>query len=127
MLHTLGSERLANDASDALVTRSSDGSLQIALWNAVEPGQSAAAKHFHLKVTGLKNTAAVTITRVDGKHGDTYGAWQAMGSPRFPTHEQVDLLKAAAVAGVEESTRLKDGSLDVEIPQTGLAVVRITR
>jgi xylan 1,4-beta-xylosidase len=127
MLHKLGAERLANDAGDALVTRENDGSLEIALWNPVEPGQTAAPKHFRLRITGLKNTAAVTIARVDTKHGDSYDAWKGMGSPRFPTREQVTQLKVAAAAGDDESTSLKNGSLEIDVPESGLAVVHIAK
>ncbi len=127
MLHTLGTERLANSAADTLVTRGSDGSLRIALWNSVEPGQTASPKHFHLKLTGLKDTAAVTIARVDATHGDTYGAWQAMGSPRYPTREQVSRLRAVAKVDSGESLQLIQGGLDIEVPQSGLVVVHVAR
>ena len=127
MLHTLGTERLANDAADALVTRGSDGSLRIAIWNPVEPRQTSQPKHFHLKLNGVDSTATVTVARVDAKHGDTYSAWQAMGSPRYPTHEQVEQLKAVAKDGPDESLHLMQESLDVDVPQSGLAVVQITR
>lgn len=125
MLHTLGTERLANDAADALVTRSGDGSLEIALWNPVEPGAAAPTKHFHLQVSGIKGAAAVMMTRVDAQHGDTYGAWKTMGSPRFPTHAQVQQLVATSSAGAAESTQLQNGALDVDVPESGLAVVKI--
>ena len=37
MLHHLGSERLANDSKDALVTRRADGTLVVAVWNMADP------------------------------------------------------------------------------------------
>jgi xylan 1,4-beta-xylosidase len=127
LLHTLGNERLRNEAADALVTRRGDGSLEIALWNAVEPGQSAPTRHFHLKITGLAGTGTVTIDRVDETHGDTYRAWQTMGSPRFPTPAQVESLQATAAAGPPEIVRWSGGTVDVDVPQSGLALVHVSR
>ena len=127
MLHTLGNERLPSESPDTLVTRGSDGTLRIALWNSVEPGQTAPAKHFHIKLTGTKSTAAVTIARMDATHGDTYSAWQAMGSPRFPMQQQVDRLKTVAAADAHESTQLKGGDLELDVPQSGLVVLHIAR
>jgi xylan 1,4-beta-xylosidase len=127
MLHTLGNERLRNEAGDALVTRRGDGSLEIALWNAVEPGQSAPTRHFHVKITGLVDTGTVTIDRVDETHGDTYRAWQTMGSPRFPTPAQVESLQATAAEGPPEIVRWSGGTIDVDVPLSGLALVHVSR
>jgi len=41
MLHQLGDERLDVDSDHVLATRRKDGSLAIALWNYVSPGQNA--------------------------------------------------------------------------------------
>lgn len=103
-----------------------DGALEIALWNAVEPGQSTPPRHFHLKISGMQSAGTVTIDRVDEAHGDTYRAWQAMGSPRFPTGDQVKSLKAAAAAGPPEKAAWSGGTIDVDVPQSGLAVVRVS-
>jgi xylan 1,4-beta-xylosidase len=127
MLHSLGKERLRNEAADALVTRGADGSLAIALWNAVEPGQNASPRHFHLKITSFDGAGTATIDRVDEIHGDTYRAWQGMGSPRYPTRAQVESLQAAAVAGPAETVRWAGETIDVDVPQSGLAIVRVSQ
>ncbi len=127
LLHALGTERLASDrGQDALVTRAADGSLRIALWNGVEPGQSGAPRQFRLAVRG-SSTAAVTIRRVDAEHGDTQTAWQKMGSPPNPTQAQVQQLRSIAIEKPEEQSRLQEGNLDITVPPNGLAVVWIAR
>ena len=40
ILHQLGSKRIALDSDSALVTRASDGSLVVAVWNLIAPGQT---------------------------------------------------------------------------------------
>lgn len=128
LLHALGTERLPGDAKqDALITRASDGSLRVALWNGVEPGQTGAPRQFHLVVRGLSATSAVTIRRLDAEHGDTQSAWKRMGSPAYPTQAQVEQLRSLAVEKPEEQTRLQSGALDVTVPPNGLAVVWIAR
>ncbi len=48
LLHQLGSERIANSSPNAIVTRRKDGTLVVALWNMVDPGQTGAAKKIRL-------------------------------------------------------------------------------
>ena len=85
LLHRLGDERLALTNTDALATRRKDGTLVIALWNLVEPDATGPDKAFHLDIRGISPQAAVTISRVDARHGDTLAAYKRMGSPRYPT------------------------------------------
>jgi len=54
MLHKLGSERLANAAKNVIVTRRSDGSLVVALWNLVDPDQHGSTRTVSLEFRGVK-------------------------------------------------------------------------
>lgn len=139
LLHELGDERLAAPADEALVTRRKDGTLVIAAWNLVEPGAEGADKTvtFELKGTGamrtelrhaveveIKGTRA-EVRRVDAGHGDTLAAWKKMGSPAYPTQEQIEALRKASDPGAAEDLAIRDHRVTVTVPPMGLAVVEV--
>ena len=139
LLHELGDERLAAPADEALVTRRKDGTLVIAAWNLVEPGAEGADKTvtFELKGMGamrtelrhaveveIKGTRA-EVRRVDAGHGDTLAAWKKMGSPAYPTQEQIEALRKASDPGAAEDLAIRDHRVTVTVPPMGLAVVEV--
>jgi xylan 1,4-beta-xylosidase len=123
-LHTLGDERIKVPQDDVLVTRRKDGTLVIAAWNLVEPNASGPEKTIEFTLNGVHASRAV-IRRVDAQHGDTLDAWKQMGSPRYPTKQQVDALKKASDPGPAETVALKDHVLTLTVPSSGLAVVEV--
>jgi xylan 1,4-beta-xylosidase len=67
----------------------------------------------------------VEVTRLDPAHGDVHKAYEAMGSPRYPTQEQVAKLRAAARLSPAETCDVKGGSLTLEIPVQGLVLLEV--
>ena len=49
-------------------------------------------------MTGWKGTPRFHVEIVDREHGSALAAWQAMGSPAFPTRQQYERLSHAAAA-----------------------------
>jgi xylan 1,4-beta-xylosidase len=96
MLHRLGDERLQPDLADALVTKRANGTLAIAVWNYADPSETAPARQIHIQVTGWTGSPQFHVEIVDPEHGSALAAWQAMGSPGFPTREQYQRLRQAA-------------------------------
>ncbi len=94
LLHQLGGERLANKSESAIVTRRTDGSLAIALWNYFEPEQAGSERTFRLEFSGSSPKLRVAV--VDRDHGSALTAWKAMGSPAFPSRTQQEELRKAA-------------------------------
>jgi xylan 1,4-beta-xylosidase len=125
LLHRLGDERLPVAADDVLATRRKDGALEIAAWNLVEPGANGSDKTITLELKGVAASAGAMIRRVDASHGDTLDAWKKMGSPKYPTREQIAELDKAAQLGAPEEKALEGGRLEIELPPMGLAVVEI--
>ncbi len=125
LLHQLGDERLASADPNVLVTRRKDGTLVIALWNLVEPDATGPDKSFHLDLRGISPHARVTISRVDAEHGNTLGAYDRMGKPRYPTQAQIKELRHAAELGPPVTEKLDHGGLTVTVPQKGLALVTV--
>ncbi len=121
MLHRLGEQRLQADLGDALVTKKPDGTLAVALWNYAVPSGTTSARRIHLRVTGWTGAARFRVEIVDPEHGSALAAWQAMGSPAFPSREQYQDLRAAAAV-----TRKLDAPSFV-LPAHALALVEIQR
>ncbi len=78
-----------------------------------------------LNFKGVASGAAVTIQRVDEKHGNPMTAYKAMGSPRYPTQAQIQALNAASALPAPEHRKLTNGSLELTLPVNGLAVMEI--
>ncbi len=128
LLHRLGDERIENAADNVLVTRRADGTLVVAAWNLVEMDKLAqgSPQKFHFHFTGVSPHAGVSITRVDGAHGNPMTLYKSMGSPRYPTLNQVERLNEASAFPAPEKEVLKDGQMDLTLPMNGLAMIEIT-
>jgi xylan 1,4-beta-xylosidase len=125
VLHQLGDQRIENASQDVLVTKAADGSLVVAAWNIVNPGSTGAAKSLTLNFKGVSPTATASVQRVDEQHGDTLGLYRKMGSPRYPTQAQIQQLLRESKLPQPEQQRLTGGSLSLQLPVNGLAVIRI--
>jgi xylan 1,4-beta-xylosidase len=125
LLHQLGDQRLANPSNDVIVTRTSDGSLAIAAWNLVDPGQHGAAREMDLHLTGVSPSAAVTLQRVDRDHGNVLPHWAAMGKPANPTPEQAEQLNRETALPAPQQTTLRNGVLHLSLTPNALVLIRI--
>ena len=125
LLHKLGTERIANPSRNAIVTRLSDGSLAIALWNLVDPNDPPRSRRFALRITGLPQNAPVDIERVDETHGNVMPFYAKMGSPVSPTASQVDELNRESNPGPPQKTALTAGTLDLELGSNALYLLHV--
>jgi xylan 1,4-beta-xylosidase len=124
LLHKLGTERLATQSEDVLVTKRNDGSYVIAVWNYSVPEQQGPARQFTLHLAG-KHGGRATISVVDSQHGDVLPAYASMGKPLSPTVEQVEVLKKASMLPPPQKQKIKNDSLSLTLPGWGLAVIEI--
>ena len=124
LLHKLGDERLQLNLDSAVLTRRKDGTLVLALWNYAEPGQSGPPKTVRLRLKGANLTHAV-ISRADSTHGDANSVFRKLGSPRYPSQEQIKELQRAADLPEAETIHLENGELTVTLPSQGLAVIEL--
>jgi xylan 1,4-beta-xylosidase len=134
MLHRLGDRRLASESDSAIVTRRNDGALVMALWNYRAPAGTGAtytpatpsgeAKRFIVHLSGHTN-GQVTLSRVDGTHGNVLKVYDAMGRPDFPTRAQLKTLHESDQASPPEHPILSKGRLEVIIPSQGLVLIEI--
>jgi len=124
LLHQLGSQRIALDSDSAVLTRRDDGALVLAIWNYSPPEQTGFSKTvtLHFKSANVRRAA---ISRVDRAHGDVRPAYEKMGSPRYPTQNQIRELREAAELQSPERRKLSNDELTVTLPPQGLALIEL--
>jgi xylan 1,4-beta-xylosidase len=125
LLHQLGDARLEVNSESALVTRRSDGSLAIAVWNLFLPEEAGSPKTVTLHFKGLSGAPSARITIVDKDHGSPLPAWDKMGHPAFPTLAQIRELRQAAALPAAQSQTLQNGSLTLTLQPQALALIEL--
>ncbi|WP_395397520.1 hypothetical protein WBP07_23535 [Novosphingobium sp. BL-8A] len=137
LLHRLGSERLAVQGP-ALASRGGDGRIAALVWNLAEvdqpggiPGMTSERnlrgdrKRIALAFDGIKGGRTAEVRYVDWERGSPMPAWRAMGSPQYPSREQVAQLRKASLPVVERRRLDPNGTLELDLPPEGLALVEI--
>ena len=148
LLHELGEERFTSDSDHALITRRTDGSFVIALWNYVAPAEKGAPiasppgagpSITGPAVAGASVTEpAITITlrlppgtrmvrlrRLDATHGDARSEYARLGSPQYPTPQQLEALKAGAALAAAEELPIVNERVSITLPPDGLATAEV--
>ena len=123
LLHKLGDVRIALDSDSALLTKRPDGTLVMALWNLFPPEQRGEPKSVTIVVDGMKRSAPVRVSRLDASHGSLLGAYAQMGSPVYPTQQQINELRRAAALPPPQKMQFSKGKLDLVIPPQGLVLL----
>ena len=110
LLERLGEQELASQVTgdgggslvEAWASRDEDGDrVAVAIWNGTldqsrTEGDDALGRHVTLEVTGLAPGAyRAEHLRVDHRHSDIVGVWDALGGGDWPTPEQWERLRAA--------------------------------
>ena len=70
------------------------------------------------------NVAGLVLPCLASIMAQSFGAWQAMGSPARPTPAQVAMLKRAARL-TPEALRLTGGRLTLSVPRQGVVLVEL--
>ncbi|HEX7855060.1 MAG TPA: hypothetical protein VF503_15330 [Sphingobium sp.] len=136
LLHQLGTDRLTADGP-VLATQRGDGKPAMMVWNLADveqpsgiPGQShvrvvrGSARRVSLEMRGARPGQAVAVSFVDQERGSPMPAWRAMGSPQYPTNEQLRSLRTAADIARPLRMRLDRRSrLSLDLPAEGVALV----
>ena len=127
LLHALGTERLAADSDSVLVTRRSDGTLAIAVWNYAPPGPHGAARSYSLALRNIPGITRASIRIVDRDHGSPLAAWRAMGGPSYPSLAQHRALLEAAQLPAAEVRQLSPANpvLTLRLLPHALALVEL--
>lgn len=138
LMHRLGQERLAAEGP-ALAARGRDGAVSALVWNLAEavqpagiPGSTAerkvtgVGKRLDVRFDGARAGARAKVRFVDQDRGSPMPAWRAMGSPRYPTMAQIEVLRKAADIAQPVDMRLdRNASLSLDLPPEGVALVEL--
>ena len=116
---------------NAMATRQAR-SIEVLLWNYHDDDKVAPDAPVELSITGVPaGRVRMTHQRVDRQIGNSYEAWQKMGSPQPPSPQQyAELEKAAQLRELEPSSEVavKNGavSLKFSLPRQGVSLVKLT-
>ena len=137
LLHRLGTQRLAAQGP-ALASKDKDGRIAVLLWNLAEvdqpsgiPGMTAerklsgGPKRLTLKLDGVRGRKTAEVRFVDWERGSPMPLWRSMGSPRYPSRNQIAQLRQASRPLVETRRLNADGTLTLDLPAEGLALVEL--
>lgn len=124
LLHGLGDRRFKSDAQGTLFTRRDDGALVLAIWNYADVGAASIARTVRLQVRHLDARTA-NVQSLDPQHGNVRLAYERMGSPRYPTQQQLAELRGAAALPAPVERTLDAGMLSLEIAPDGLILVTV--
>jgi xylan 1,4-beta-xylosidase len=136
LLHRLGHRRLAATGPALASRRGRDGAAAL-VWNLADvqqapgiPGASAVRrvigerKTLTVRLKGARPGQTVQVSYVDQERGAPYPAWRQLGSPQYPTREQMDVIrKAAELAPPERKTLDARGELTLSLPAEGVALI----
>lgn len=125
VLHRLGYSKLPVRSDSVLVTRRKDGTLAIALWNYFPPGKKGARKDVMLQLTGLAGKHTALIQFADSADGAVQAAYNAMGSPKYPTPSQLLALRKAAQLPAPQKRVFTGSQLKMALAPYSLALVEI--
>lgn len=137
LLHRLGNQRL-DAQGPVLASRRADGSTAALVWNLANvpqpggiPGMTAdrnvqgETKRINVAFGEAKGRKTASISYVDWERGSPMPTWRAMGSPQYPSRDQIVQLRQASQPVTERRRLEADGSLTLELPPEGLALIEM--
>ena len=125
LLHRLGETRLLVDTDSAIVTRRSDGTLVMAVWNLALPEENGQPKKVTIAFNGLAGRHRAVFYRLDATHGSLMATYEKLGEPAYPTQTQIVQLRRASEIPAPESQLLQNGRITILLPPQGLALIEI--
>ena len=128
LLHELGDTRLEAASDSVLVTRQKSGAIVLAVWGWILPPEKPGGSDtVHLHFKGLTGTHTARVTIVDDAHGSPLPEYEKMGSPQFPTEQQLKKLKEAGAPTAGKSMSFAGDTLTLRLGPHALALVEIGR
>jgi xylan 1,4-beta-xylosidase len=125
LLHRLGDRRIPAASNSLLLTRRADGTLVVAVWNLSLPKQPGESKNVRIVFQGMTGKHRALIFRLDSTHGSLLGEYRDMGSPRYPTPDQIAALRRAAELPPPVAMLLESDEIALTLPPKGLALIEV--
>lgn len=92
---SMGDEQLYRD-EHLLVTRKKDGSIALVAWNEIMKKESDIVREYEIEIPVSFEDVFVKKQTINEEYGNPWRTWIQMGRPRFPTKEQVKVLRQVA-------------------------------
>jgi len=146
-LHKLGEKKLQSSEGPVLATERADGSSAIMVWNLIPAAEAAALANgnpvaagggtnhlegslrtLHLKLNGLRGRKQILVSEVNAEIGTAEPAWKKMGSPKYPSQDQIKQLRAAAELARPIARTLETGDptvFSIELPPNGVVLLEL--
>lgn len=144
LLHKLGEKQVQCGGGPILATSRPDGSLAIMIWNLIpqtpgvrsssgDPALQTSAQYstlgketeIVLRIEGEHRHRRGSLTRVDDLNGNFVRAYKEMGSPAYPTTEQIEDLKKKSEPKPEPVALSRSEELTIVIPANGVALLEL--
>lgn len=134
-LALLGDERVGvsgfalDDPFGAIATRRGASQVAVLLYHYSDAYAATGAGEVTLQLQHLPfSSGKLAVYPLDAEHGDTHRAWEAIGSPKLPTDEQLAGLRAQQEVHATELGDVHGDSVTrtLHLPLPGVAVVVIS-
>ena len=145
LLHKLGDSEISVSDGPILATRRGDGSLALMVWNLIPqpPGRRSATgdpalqtaaqyenqgatKEFSISFEGVHKALKGTVSRVDENSGSLFKAYESIGSPAYPTMQQIEALKQKSRLAPPEPVHIAaGGKISFSVPPNGVALIEL--
>ncbi len=125
LLHHLGNQRIDVASDSMLVTRRTDGSLVLAVWNFSLPDDPGHIAKMSIHLKGVAANRQAEISQVDAEHGSALTVYRAMGSPLSPTPQQYAELKKAAELPAARVETIQNGTISLTLPPKSLFLIEL--
>ncbi len=148
-LHQMGETRLEASEGPVLATRRADGSSAVLVWNLIPESSGARMANgnplaagggasgtegkelaLRLRIGGVGGRRQVQVSQVNDAVGTAIPKWKAMGSPAYPSADQIQELRAAAELPPPEMRPLAGGEpaeFSIALPPNGVALLEFAR
>lgn len=137
LLNRLGTQRIAANGP-ALASRTKGGAAAL-IWNLADvqqpsgfPGASSVRKvtgtnkSYDVTFAGARPGAEVHVSYVDQVRGSPLPEWRAVGSPQYPSRDQIEKIRQSAELAAPEVRHLsRDGKITLDLPPEGVALLEL--
>lgn len=138
LLNQLGRRRLTS-TGPSLASRGETGAT-VLVWNLADvkqpsgiPGMSntrdvvGETKRYEITFRGGRAGQSVEVSYVDMERGSPFPTWRKLGSPQYPSREQLTAIRSAAELAAPQRLKLgRRGELVLDLPPEGVALVRLS-
>ena len=103
--------------------------LAVVITNHTQPRHEIVLERVLVHLQTTRHPESARLVQIDDDHGNAKRAWMEMGSPKYPSHSQLEELHAASVVSLSPHPFSADDAgvhVQVDVPPEGVAMVFLT-